>query len=79
MPACRVALARKKKITHTRPFVRLRVLLSATMFLMWRLGFASVPTRTPLRDDPTLDEPTRLRNRIAELESLVRELRGAYY
>ncbi|CAK5270558.1 unnamed protein product [Mycena citricolor] len=28
------------------------------------------------RDDPTLDENTRLRNRIAELESLVRELRG---
>ncbi|KAK7681628.1 hypothetical protein QCA50_015362 [Cerrena zonata] len=29
-----------------------------------------------LRDDPNLDETTRLRNRIAELESLVRELRG---
>ncbi|OAX37053.1 hypothetical protein K503DRAFT_793093 [Rhizopogon vinicolor AM-OR11-026] len=29
-----------------------------------------------LRDDPTVDEATRLRNRIAELESLVRELRG---
>ncbi|KAL5482892.1 hypothetical protein ACEPAI_9487 [Sanghuangporus weigelae] len=29
-----------------------------------------------LRDDPDLDETTRLRNRIAELESLVRELRG---
>ncbi|KAG9315995.1 hypothetical protein JVU11DRAFT_3653 [Chiua virens] len=29
-----------------------------------------------LRDDPSLDEATRLRNRIAELESLVRELRG---
>ncbi|KAF8956527.1 hypothetical protein BDZ97DRAFT_1907172 [Flammula alnicola] len=29
-----------------------------------------------LRDDPSLDESTRLRNRIAELESLVRELRG---
>ncbi|KAH7919007.1 hypothetical protein BV22DRAFT_1185458 [Leucogyrophana mollusca] len=29
-----------------------------------------------LRDDPTMDETTRLRNRIAELESLVRELRG---
>ncbi|KAF7314788.1 Zn(2)-C6 fungal-type domain-containing protein [Mycena kentingensis (nom. inval.)] len=29
-----------------------------------------------LRDDPTVDENTRLRNRIAELESLVRELRG---
>ncbi|KAI6014728.1 hypothetical protein BKA83DRAFT_4343935 [Pisolithus microcarpus] len=29
-----------------------------------------------LRDDPTIDEATRLRNRIAELESLVRELRG---
>jgi len=29
-----------------------------------------------LRDDPSLDENTRLRNRIAELESLVRELRG---
>jgi hypothetical protein len=28
------------------------------------------------RDDPDLDENTRLRNRIAELESLVRELRG---
>ncbi|THH10056.1 hypothetical protein EW146_g8494 [Bondarzewia mesenterica] len=28
------------------------------------------------RDDPNLDEITRLRNRIAELESLVRELRG---
>ena len=28
------------------------------------------------RDDPTVDENTRLRNRIAELESLVRELRG---
>jgi hypothetical protein len=28
------------------------------------------------RDDPTLDENTRLKNRIAELESLVRELRG---
>ena len=28
------------------------------------------------RDDPGLDETTRLRNRIAELESLVRELRG---
>lgn len=27
-------------------------------------------------DDPTIDETTRLRNRIAELESLVRELRG---
>jgi len=30
------------------------------------------------RDDPTIDETTRLRNRIAELESLVRELRGKY-
>ncbi|KAF8182290.1 hypothetical protein BJ912DRAFT_595088 [Pholiota molesta] len=30
-----------------------------------------------LRDDPSVDESTRLRNRIAELESLVRELRGA--
>ncbi|KAF8624423.1 hypothetical protein AX15_005900 [Amanita polypyramis BW_CC] len=29
-----------------------------------------------LRDDPSIDENTRLRNRIAELESLVRELRG---
>lgn len=29
------------------------------------------------RDDPSVDESTRLRNRIAELESLVRELRGA--
>ncbi|KAH9936489.1 uncharacterized protein B0H18DRAFT_974040 [Fomitopsis serialis] len=29
-----------------------------------------------LRDDPNVDEATRLRNRIAELESLVRELRG---
>ncbi|TFK52385.1 hypothetical protein OE88DRAFT_1657625 [Heliocybe sulcata] len=29
-----------------------------------------------LRDDPSVDESTRLRNRIAELESLVRELRG---
>ncbi|EIW74654.1 hypothetical protein CONPUDRAFT_93823 [Coniophora puteana RWD-64-598 SS2] len=29
-----------------------------------------------LRDDPSIDETTRLRNRIAELESLVRELRG---
>ncbi|KII90667.1 hypothetical protein PLICRDRAFT_39249 [Plicaturopsis crispa FD-325 SS-3] len=28
------------------------------------------------RDDPTVDENTRLRNRIAELERLVRELRG---
>lgn len=28
------------------------------------------------RDDPSVDENTRLRNRIAELESLVRELRG---
>ncbi|KAH9949782.1 hypothetical protein B0H21DRAFT_777052 [Amylocystis lapponica] len=28
------------------------------------------------RDDPNIDESTRLRNRIAELESLVRELRG---
>ncbi|EIM81397.1 uncharacterized protein STEHIDRAFT_66086 [Stereum hirsutum FP-91666 SS1] len=32
-----------------------------------------------LRDDPNVDEPTRLRNRIAELESLVRELRGIAY
>jgi hypothetical protein len=31
-----------------------------------------------IRDDPTIDEATRLRNRIAELESLVRELRGPY-
>ncbi|KAH9480677.1 hypothetical protein JR316_0007277 [Psilocybe cubensis] len=31
---------------------------------------------TDHRDDPSLDESTRLRNRIAELESLVRELRG---
>ena len=30
------------------------------------------------RDDPSLDEATRLRNRIAELESLVRELRGMH-
>ncbi|THG99317.1 hypothetical protein EW026_g2997 [Hermanssonia centrifuga] len=29
-----------------------------------------------LRDDPNIDETTRLRNRIAELESLVRELRA---
>ncbi|KAJ7133545.1 hypothetical protein C8R44DRAFT_977663 [Mycena epipterygia] len=29
-----------------------------------------------LRDDPSLDENTRLKHRIAELESLVRELRG---
>jgi hypothetical protein len=28
------------------------------------------------RDDPSVDENTRLRNRIAKLESLVRELRG---
>jgi hypothetical protein len=28
------------------------------------------------RDDPNVDESTRYRNRIAELESLVRELRG---
>lgn len=28
------------------------------------------------RDDPDIDETTRLRNRIAELESFVRELRG---
>ncbi|KAF7794168.1 hypothetical protein EIP86_005299, partial [Pleurotus ostreatoroseus] len=27
-------------------------------------------------DDPNIDETTHLRNRIAELESLVRELRG---
>ncbi|KAF8827378.1 hypothetical protein HHX47_DHR4000117 [Lentinula edodes] len=31
---------------------------------------------TDHRDDPNIDETTRLRNRIAELESLVRELRG---
>jgi hypothetical protein len=31
------------------------------------------------RDDPSLDENTRLRNRIAELESLVRELRGLFH
>lgn len=31
-----------------------------------------------IRDDPTIDEATRLRNRIAELESLVRELRGEH-
>lgn len=31
------------------------------------------------RDDPDLDETTRLRNRIAELESLVRELRGMLF
>ena len=29
-----------------------------------------------IRDDPNVDEVTKLRNRIAELESLVRELRG---
>ncbi|KAF5317803.1 hypothetical protein D9619_012675 [Psilocybe cf. subviscida] len=29
-----------------------------------------------LRDDPSIDENQRLKNRIAELESLVRELRG---
>ena len=29
-------------------------------------------------DDPNIDENTRLRNRIAELESLVRELRGMH-
>jgi hypothetical protein len=29
-----------------------------------------------IRDDPNVDEITKLRNRIAELESLVRELRG---
>jgi hypothetical protein len=34
------------------------------------------PTNYYTRDDPTIDETTRLRNRIAELESLVRELRG---
>ncbi|KAF8171556.1 hypothetical protein K438DRAFT_1612962, partial [Mycena galopus ATCC 62051] len=32
-----------------------------------------------LRDDPTVDENTRLRNRIAELESLVREVRGTCF
>jgi hypothetical protein len=31
------------------------------------------------RDDPNVDENTRYRNRIAELESLVRELRGMPY
>jgi hypothetical protein len=31
------------------------------------------------RDDPSVDENTRLRNRIAELESLVRELRGEHH
>ena len=28
------------------------------------------------RDDPSVDETTHLKSRIAELESLVRELRG---
>ena len=32
-----------------------------------------------IRDDPNVDEVTKLRNRIAELESLVRELRGIYH
>ena len=35
-----------------------------------------IPSERRSRDDPSLDETTRLRNRIAELESLVRELRG---
>ena len=39
----------------------------------------SVSLRPIDRDDPDLDETTRLRNRIAELESLVRELRGMLY
>lgn len=36
----------------------------------------SILIESSCRDDPSLDEATRLRNRIAELESLVRELRG---
>lgn len=41
-------------------------------------GLLNLTLSCPIRDDPTIDEATRLRNRIAELESLVRELRGAY-
>ena len=40
--------------------------------------FPNLRLSCAIRDDPTIDEATRLRNRIAELESLVRELRGAY-
>ncbi|KAK0187701.1 hypothetical protein F5146DRAFT_1104630 [Armillaria mellea] len=42
-----------------------------------QLGLVRLSIDDPaLRDDPSVDETTRLRNRIAELESLVRELRG---
>lgn len=43
---------------------------------MLLLYYSLTTTKRFRRDDPNIDETTRLRNRIAELESLVRELRG---
>ena len=42
------------------------------------VGVQTVADHHATRDDPNIDEATRLRNRIAELESLVRELRGKF-
>ena len=53
--------------------------MKSTILLFGTLSDATLTHSSHTRsDDPTLDESTRLRNRIAELESLVRELRGTY-
>ncbi|RDB14688.1 hypothetical protein Hypma_016431 [Hypsizygus marmoreus] len=53
-----------------------RFVAECSNFFLARPDSASTKSTTLPSDDPTIDENTRLKNRIAELESLVRELRG---
>ncbi|KAI0041431.1 hypothetical protein FA95DRAFT_1611018 [Auriscalpium vulgare] len=59
----------KRKCDRKRPCQRC-IQLGLTGLCVYEIDDPSI------RDDPNVDEGTRLRNRIAELESLVRELRG---
>jgi len=59
----------KRKCDRKRPCQRC-IQLGLTGLCVYEIDDPS------LRDDPNVDENTRYRNRIAELESLVRELRG---
>ncbi|KAI0250998.1 hypothetical protein BJV78DRAFT_1127239 [Lactifluus subvellereus] len=59
----------KRKCDRKRPCQRC-IQLGLTGLCVYEIDDPSI------RDDPNVDENTRFRNRIAELESLVRELRG---
>ncbi|KAF8272808.1 hypothetical protein EI94DRAFT_1655653 [Lactarius quietus] len=59
----------KRKCDRKRPCQRC-IQLGLTGLCVYEIDDPSI------RDDPNIDENTRFRNRIAELESLVRELRG---